>query len=179
MANHENRELEERQRIEAEQCEGQRIEAERRRLLEKKRAELLEQLMGGQGEADRIGGFLDMLESSAERPPPWRLCSFGRAIGGGASSSAYRQRRSSSVWSRRSCPIEKRGRMWRCLPAASSNPRRPFDALEASEQLLHPSAGFVVTVKFCSARFWPFSGGVRKSGAQSERQFSAVKNGAL
>lgn len=69
VAKRENRELEERQRVEAEERERQRIEAERRRLLEKKRVALLEQLLCEQAEVDRIGGLLDLLESSTERPP--------------------------------------------------------------------------------------------------------------
>ena len=69
VAKRESRERQERQRVEAEERERQRIEAERRRLLEKKRAELLEQLLCEQAEADRICGLLDLLESSPERPP--------------------------------------------------------------------------------------------------------------
>lgn len=69
VAKRENRELEERQRLEAEQRERQRIEAERRRLLEEKRVVALEQLVGEQVEAERIGRFVEMLASSDARSP--------------------------------------------------------------------------------------------------------------
>jgi len=68
VAKRENRELEERHRAEAKEREARRIDAERRRLLEKKRAELLDQLVCAQAEADRINRPLRCWESSPERP---------------------------------------------------------------------------------------------------------------
>lgn len=69
VAKRENREFEERQRLEAAERERQRLEAERRGLLEEKRVQMLEQLLSEQAEVEQLETLVRLLENSPERFP--------------------------------------------------------------------------------------------------------------